>query len=175
MSTRLKPLWVMLMLAACASGLAACSNGDDTGPRLVELCRPDTVPDQTLMIGDLDIAPGGFDARLSVNEAYGEYGVHIALGEEDARRLAILTRSSLNERLPLRIGEVVISEPVVRTPILDGRILISGNFTRLGAEDVVRQLSPPCLRLNRSGDANGVAPSTSQVDEEETVATQGNP
>lgn len=142
---------VIALAATVSAGLvSACAAERDAGPQYVELCRPDTVPDQPLTIGNLEIAPGSFDARLSVHEAYGAYGVHITLDEADAQRLAILTRSRLNERLPLKIGEVLISEPIVRTPILDGRILISGNFTRLGAEDVVRQISPPCLRLATS-------------------------
>ncbi|MEM7768173.1 MAG: hypothetical protein AAF253_11900 [Pseudomonadota bacterium] len=140
-------------LTLLAAALAGCVPSRDAGPELVELCRPDTVPDKPLRIGTLEVSPGTFDARLSVNDTYNEYGVHIALNQVDAQRLATLTRSTLNQRLPLRIGDVVISEPIVRTPILDGRILISGSFTRMGAEDVVRQISPPCLRLATSEEA----------------------
>ena len=152
-----------LKVAACGGvllELASCGPGIQSGPELVELCRPDTVPDKPLQIGDLTIAPGTFEARLSVDETFGEYGVQISLSEVDAARLATLTRSSLNERLPLKIGEVTVFEPVVRTPILDGRILMAGSFTRLGAEDIVRQISPPCLRLaTTDGDpATPVAP-----------------
>ncbi len=154
MTRPISTLPAAVSLAILSGVVSACSEAPPSGPQLMELCRPDTVPDQPLLLGDLEIAAGTFDARLSINEAFGEYGVHISLGEGDARRLATLTRSRLNERLPLKIGDVVISEPVVRTPILDGQILIAGNFTRLGAEDVVRQISPPCLRLATSDDAS---------------------
>lgn len=155
-----------LAIVVPALALVSCGGERESGPQYVELCRPDTVPDQALAIGDMEIAPGTFEARLSVNDAYGEYGVHIALNEDDAQRLAVLTRSRLNERLPLRIGEVVISEPIVRTPILDGRILIAGNFTRLGAEDVVRQISPPCLRLATSEERLDEGPTPPPAPEE---------
>ena len=128
--------------------VSACAADQTAGPELVELCRPNNMPDRDLRIGNIDVAPGSYSVRLSVDPSYGQYGVQISLSEEDASRLMMLTRNQLNEVLPIRVGDETVFEPTVRTPILDGRVLISGGLTRVGAEEIVKQLSPPCLRLS---------------------------
>ncbi|MCI4645763.1 MAG: hypothetical protein MRY64_13370 [Hyphomonadaceae bacterium] len=125
-------------------GLAACSPRPSSQEQLIEVCRPEGVAGATLKIGPLEVPHDKMVARLHHVELTGEYGISIRLAEEYAYQLVQLTRESLNTNLVLALDEDVIAEPMIRSPILDGRILIAGNFTRLEASEIVARLSVPC-------------------------------
>ena len=126
------------------AGLAACSPRPSSQDQLIEVCRPAGMEAATLRIGEMEVPHDRMVARLHHVEITGEYGISIRLAEQYAYQLAQMTRENLNQRLPLAVGEDVIAEPVIQTPILDGRILIAGNFTRREAADIVARLSVPC-------------------------------
>lgn len=135
-------IWILCL--GLLTGIAGCSPRPSSQEELIEICRPEGVPAARLRIGDLEVPHDQMVARLYHVELTGEYGISIRLAEEYAYQLTQITRENLNAQLPLALDEDVIAEPVVRTPILDGRILIAGNFTRLEASDIVARLSAPC-------------------------------
>ena len=92
----------------------------------------------------MEIPAHALSARLHRDDATGAYGVAIQLQEAGAARLAQITRERLGEPLDIALGEDVVTSPTVQTPILDGSILMTGGFTRVRAENIVRHLSPPC-------------------------------
>ncbi len=133
------------------AGLAACSPRPSSQEQLIEICRPAGMEAATLRIGEMEVPHDRMVARLHHVEITEEYGISIRLAEQYAYQLAQMTRENLNQSLPLAVGEDVIAEPVIQTPILDGRILIAGNFTRREAADIVARLSVPCPPESGSG------------------------
>ncbi len=135
---RLLSLLVFLLLTSCAEP-ALVNNG------YVDLCRPANTPPGRLGIGDMTVAAGSMSVRLDARGESGWYGIQIALDPDAADRLAQVTRENVGRPLLLSLDGEVIAEPVVQTPILDGRLLITGNFTRHEAGLIVERLSGPCL------------------------------
>lgn len=65
-------------------------------------------------------------------------GVELVLREEDARRIATLTSAHVGKPMAISFEEgVIASSPVIRSPILEGRVMISVR----AAEAEVRQLA----------------------------------
>jgi beta-lactamase regulating signal transducer with metallopeptidase domain len=65
-------------------------------------------------------------------------GVELVLREEDARRIATLTSDHVGKPMAISFEEgVIASSPVIRSPILEGRVMISVR----AAEAEVRQLA----------------------------------
>lgn len=123
--------------------LAACAAPAET-PDL-DVCRPDTVEPAILGIGPLEFDPNAVLASIQTDGTTGRIGIAIQLNESGAGRLATLTRERLSQPVDLKLDGEVIASPVVHTPILDGRILIAGDFTRFTATEIVERLAPPCL------------------------------
>ncbi len=126
------------------SALSACVDRSGDTPNLSAVCRPDGVAPAQLQIGEVAVPRDQLVAQLQHSPITGEYGVSINLAEEYALAVAQITRESLGQALPLRLDEELIAEPVVNTPILSGNVLISGNYTRSAASDIVARLSGPC-------------------------------
>lgn len=134
----LRVLWLIpcLMLVSCAAPAQT---------EEVEVCRPDGVEPAQLGIGPLEFAPQSFLASVQTSGPAGGYAIAIQLNETGAARLATLTREQLSQPVDLKLDDEVIASPVVHTPILDGRILIAGDFTRFTVTEIVERLAPPCL------------------------------
>ncbi|MEL6567082.1 MAG: hypothetical protein AAFQ22_01605 [Pseudomonadota bacterium] len=131
------------ILLVCLT-LAGCVDRPSAGESLTEICRPATVQPAQFGVGDLVVPRDQIVARLQHTSITDEYGISIRLTEQYSGAVAQMTRESLGQPLPLLLDNEVIAEPVVITPILDGRILISGNYTRTAASDIVARLSGPC-------------------------------
>ncbi|MEO0466018.1 MAG: hypothetical protein AAF216_05710 [Pseudomonadota bacterium] len=123
--------------------IAACLAPEP--PVAEPVCRPETISPAMLGIGPLEFAPQSVQAQVQEDSATGRFGITIQLDEDAAWSVATLTREQLGQPIELRLDEDVIASPVVHTPILDGRILISGDFTRFAATEIVERLAPPCL------------------------------
>lgn len=132
------------ILLAVSGALAACEGRPASSETLEDICRPAELSAAALGIGDITVPHHKLVAQLHRSDLAGNYGISVRLAEEYAVQLAQLTRENLGEPLELWLDDIVIAEPVVRMPILDGRILISGNFTRSEAAEIVARLSRPC-------------------------------
>lgn len=119
----------------------------DTAPpedNSIEVCRPGGVAPADLTIGELVVPHERLVARLQPDLYTDNYAILISFDEEGAAALAQLTRENLNAPIALSLDGEVISEPIVRSPILGGQLQITGNFTRNAASDIVARLSMPC-------------------------------
>ncbi|NBC19734.1 MAG: hypothetical protein GVY06_01590 [Alphaproteobacteria bacterium] len=130
--------WVAIL------ALVGCAGPTDADGGLFSLCRPEGVAPGHLRIGDMQAHPETMEVRLDARGEGGWYGITIRLDPTAADRLAQVTRENIGQPLVLAIDGEIIAEPVVQTPILDGRVLISGNFTRHEAGAIVERLSPAC-------------------------------
>ena len=133
----IRVLWLIpcLVLANCAAPART---------QEVEVCRPDGVEPAQLGIGPLEFSPQSFLASVQTSAPSVGYSIAIQLNETGAARVATLTREQLGRPVDLRLDDEVIASPVVHTPILDGRILIAGDFTRFTVTEIVERLAPPC-------------------------------
>ncbi len=68
------------------------------------------------------------------------YQIAFVLTEEGAKTFGEFTSKHVGEYLGIALDKTLISAPVVREPITDGRGVISGNFTYESANDLAIQL-----------------------------------
>ena len=68
-------------------------------------------------------------AALASFDATGAAVVNASFDPDSARILAELTAASIGRKLEIRVDGEVVSEPVIREPILGGSIVISGSMT----------------------------------------------
>lgn len=146
--------------------LSGCADRAPPPDGFVDLCRPAGTEPGVLAIGDMEVAAGRMEVRLDARGESGWYGILIHLDPASADRLAQVTRERIGRPLALSIDGEVLAEPVVQTPILDGRLLISGNFTRHEASLIVERLSPPCTTDPAgAADAADAGPESGEVAE----------
>ena len=68
------------------------------------------------------------------------YQIAFVLTDEGAKQFGEFTSQHVGEYLGIALDKILISAPVVREPITDGRGVISGNFTYESANDLAIQL-----------------------------------
>ncbi len=69
--------------------------------------------------------------------------VSIEFDREGSRIFADLTRHHVGKRFAIVIDEVVVSAPVIRSPITQGSALIEGDFTSQEAQSLAQRLKGP--------------------------------
>ena len=68
--------------------------------------------------------------------------LHIALASAQARDLARLTAGRVGKKLPIRLNGRIVSAPLIREPLLAGRIALSGAGLPLAA--IAEAARRPC-------------------------------
>lgn len=68
----------------------------------------------------------------------------IQLTQSSAREFAELTRNTIGQIVELKLGDNVLIAPVVRAPISDGALQLSGNFTTKELQEIKFHLLPSC-------------------------------
>jgi hypothetical protein len=80
------------------------------------------------------------DLRVQKARTRGAYDVAVTLRTNDRRAFAILTRATLNRDLAFVVRDRLVTVPRVDTPILDGKVVITGPPSRTEANALVRSL-----------------------------------
>lgn len=78
------------------------------------------------------------DANVMVYQSH--QCVEVKFKSEGAECVSRITRENVGHRLAIMLGETVLSTPVIREPITNGHVLITGNFTDETALHLVRTL-----------------------------------
>jgi len=78
-------------------------------------------------------------------KATGEPVVTLEFTQEGAKKFADLTTRNLGRPLAIFLDDVLITKPIVDEPILDGKAIISGNFTSQSASQLAIQLNAGAL------------------------------
>ncbi|RJP57287.1 MAG: protein translocase subunit SecD [Candidatus Auribacter fodinae] len=76
---------------------------------------------------------------------FGMPEVGIEFTREGAKRFGTVTRENINKRLAILLDDVIVSAPVIRTEIPNGRAVIQGQFTSQEVQRLSRQLSGGAL------------------------------
>ncbi|GAA2456798.1 hypothetical protein GCM10010191_90320 [Actinomadura vinacea] len=80
------------------------------------------------------------DLRVQRARNRGAYDVAVTLRTNDRRAFATLTRATLNRDLAFVVRERLVTVPRVDTPILDGKVVITGPASKAEANQLVRSL-----------------------------------
>jgi preprotein translocase subunit SecD len=67
--------------------------------------------------------------------------ITITLEPESRSAMGEFSRLRVGETVTIRLGDMVLSQPVVREPILEGALTIAGNMTREDAERMAREIN----------------------------------
>ena len=76
------------------------------------------------------------DARAGTDSSTGEWVVNFTFNSAGARRFAEISSNNINRRFAIVLDDQVISAPVIRSAITQGRGQISGSFTAASANDL---------------------------------------
>ena len=80
-------------------------------------------------------------SRIDPNTGDQEYMVEVIFDESGKDVLEKATTEHVGELLIIAIDGEIISAPFIRSPVSDGMIVISGNFTQESAEDLAEFLN----------------------------------
>ena len=83
-----------------------------------------------------------------VDPQVGKPVISLEMNEEGRDLFAKVTKENVNEVLAIFIDGVPIMTPVISTPILDGRAVISGDFSTEEAKNLAIQLNAGALPVN---------------------------
>jgi preprotein translocase subunit SecD len=95
-------------------------------------------------------------AKLQKNSVTGQPEVGIVFTDHGRKAFADLTRTNINKRLAIVIGGKIVSAPIIRTEIPDGKATIAGNFSEADAKDLVARIN----QAARDGQSNKMKPWT---------------
>ncbi len=87
------------------------------------------------------------DARENVNPNSAWYMITFQLSGAGAEKFGDVTTKSINKRLAILWGDRVVSDPVIRGPILGGNGIIEGDFSRDQAAEVANVIREGALPL----------------------------
>lgn len=111
----------------CPAGVQGIATQTPTGPICYQLTTGITIK----RVNDIHVE------RIRTG---GGYAVSITLIPADGRALKRLTQRSAGRPYALTVRDQVVAAPRVDAPITKGRVLISGNFTRQQANEIVDRL-----------------------------------
>lgn len=93
--------------------------------------EPYLLKKRTVISGDLLS-----DARVSIDNQYGESYVSVTFNSQGGRKFAQLTGESVGQRMAIVLDNAVYSAPVIQEKIEGGRARITGSFTPEEAHDL---------------------------------------
>jgi len=101
---------------------------------LALLLTPAAVVAEPLLL-EVERATAGFDRRTGVP------AVDVQFTEQAKRRFGQFTTDHVGRKVEFRIDGQTVTKPVLRTPILGGKISISDNLSIEWARDIAARLS----------------------------------
>lgn len=119
-----------------ANGVYAVERGNKTAKNLVirEYDGRDVVLDTA------NFAPLIVEGKPEVNRGPGGSGLTVQLAPDAAKRLEDLTRSRINRRIAVVVGDKILSTPTVRSVITDGKAWVTPCEDE-SCETLLRELS----------------------------------
>lgn len=80
------------------------------------------------------------NASLDYDLNYGMHYIHIELNAVGTKLFAQITAANIGRRLAIMWDNQIMSAPIVRERINDGKLMLSGNFTPQEAADLAQAL-----------------------------------
>lgn len=86
-------------------------------------------------------------SQIIFDTTNGKPTVSLLFSTEGGNKFAEITKSNIGKKLPIVLDGQVVADPVVNEEILDGKAVISGNFTLEEAKKLVIQLNAGALPI----------------------------
>lgn len=115
---------------------------DQPGPGLSQVIFDAFGRVDTLFARDEILMSGRDIAAASVVAMGNRPGVEVLFTEEGRTRWAEVTEAQVGKRIGIFLDGTLVSAPVVRAPIREGKAIINGDFTEEEAQRIAVALSP---------------------------------
>lgn len=119
---------------------------NEPGDRLVEAKIGDT-ENKIYLIEMVNVQPADITHVRSVIDANGHPAVEVGFTGPTKRNIEVVTRNNLGKRLAVVVDGEVVSAPTIVAKI-DGKAIITGNFTAEDAQSIVKQIAPPMFEAS---------------------------
>lgn len=101
--------------------------------------------DEALFFAGEDFGRDSVVEVKRITEKNGDETVRFKLSRHAAKRFGVLTSRLVNQKLEIRMGDEVVFEPVLRSPLMHGEgLLIAGVGEAAKADDWAERLKPKC-------------------------------
>ena len=92
--------------------------------------------DKTVLLDQTDV-----QSTSVVTNATGQPEIDVTFTAEGTKRFADVTRKNLNHYLAIVINGQLYSAPIIRSPITEGKAVVTGNFSAEEAESLSRKIN----------------------------------
>lgn len=147
-----------LLVAACSSvppastSLAPTPTAKPSVRLALRVCHekavagaePMLLEQQTLFVEPDILLSNEHIARAKAEQDATEaYCILLEMTDEGQRRFAKATSELVDQRIAILVNDEIIAAPIVRSPILGGSAMISGNYTKEEAQRIATGIAPP--------------------------------
>jgi preprotein translocase subunit SecD len=128
---------------------SALQDGAPAGFR-INLIQGSDRREEGLVISETPVVTGSelADAEATVDPGTLQPAILLRFDAAGAQKLASFTRENMARALAIVLDGRVVSAPLIREPILDGRAQISGTLTKADAEEIAGRLRAKDCRRN---------------------------
>jgi len=110
-------------------------------PLMLALAAPAHAAERSFLIAGESFPESEIlDARAQP-ELDGTSSIRITFGESASKRIAIVTGRLVGKPAHVALDEVTVADPIMREPILDGVLQLSGAWTIADAEALAKKIS----------------------------------
>lgn len=110
-------------------------------PLLLILATPAHAAERSFLIAGESFPESDIVDARAQPELDGTSSIRITFGEAAAKRIAIATQRLVGKPAHVSLDEATIADPIVREPIRDGVLQLSGAWTLAAAEALAKKIS----------------------------------
>lgn len=108
---------------------------------LLAVASPANAADRLFRIAEENFGEADIVDARAQPELDGTASIRITFGEAAAKRLASITERLVGKPAPVSLDALTVADPVVREPIRDGVLQLTGAWTLADAEALAKKIS----------------------------------
>lgn len=110
-------------------------------PLLLIIAAPAQAAERNFLIAGESFPESDIVYARAQPELDGTSSIRITFGEAAAKRIALATQRLVGKPAHVALDEVTVADPIVREPIRDGVLQLSGAWTIADAEALAKKIS----------------------------------
>lgn len=110
-------------------------------PLLLIIATPAQAAERNFLIAGESFPESDIVDARAQPELDGTSSIRITFGEAAAKRIALATQRLVGKPAHVALDEVTVADPIVREPIRDGVLQLSGAWTIADAEALAKKIS----------------------------------
>lgn len=110
-------------------------------PLLLIIAAPAQAAERNFLIAGESFPESDIVDARAQPELDGTSSIRITFGEAAAKRIALATQRLVGKPAHVALDEVTVADPIVREPIRDGVLQLSGAWTIADAEALAKKIS----------------------------------